>query len=119
MFQTTLVVDTGTNLTLRVENRGDRAARFCRYQTPFEGFRAPFLSVEAESGEEVVYTGALVKRAPPGDDDYITLAAGAVEQASFDLTDAYAVSTGPYTVRFVGGMVSGLPDSESVAVDVP
>ena len=47
MFRTTLSAHAteATTLTLRVENTGTSDARFCRYQTPFEGIKHPFIDV--------------------------------------------------------------------------
>lgn len=119
LITTLLAESPGTTLTLRVENSSTEPQIFCRYQTPFEGFLAPFLKVTASDGTEIAYQGVMVKRAPPGKDDYTTVAGGGAEQVSFDLAEAYPVTTGEYDVQFVGGEMSELPDSAPLHIQVP
>jgi len=115
MLRTTLTTE-GAALTLRVDNIGDESARFCRYQTPFEGILSPFLKVEDANGDEAVYRGIMVKRAPPDAHDYRTLRAGSSKVVTFEWVDSWAVDSGTYTVQFHGGRVSGLPDSGPITV---
>lgn len=121
VLRTTLIASAAspTSLTLRVENPGDAPARFSRYHTPFEGVLNDFVTVQAADGTEVAYQGPMVKRGPPGPEDDVVVAPGAAAEATFDLVPAWPVTSGPYTVRFTGGSVSGLPASEPVAVSVP
>jgi hypothetical protein len=105
-------------LRLVVTNTGRKPERFCDYHTPFEGVRNAFMEVVGQDGKRVDYAGMMAKRAAPTAEDYRTVAPGKTDEATFDLTQGYALSPGRYTVKFTGGSISGLPDSSVITVDV-
>jgi len=113
--------DAPATFLLRVHNTSPKAASFCTYHTPFEGFRAPFLDVRRADGSEVPYTGPLVKRGKPGPEDSLHLAPGETREVPFDVAKRYALEApGRYTVQFKGNPhVNGLPDSEVVPLELP
>lgn len=85
-----------------VTNDGAEAARVLRWDTPVDGIEADILRVERD-GLAVPYVGKLVKRAVPGEEDYIELAPGETMTFTFDPSTAYDMSApGRYTIRFRG-----------------
>lgn len=117
-FETTLTVVEGTQVTLEVANTSDEKAEFCTYHTPFEGIRNNIFVVERK-GEELPYRGMMAKRAPPTKKDHRKLKPGSsVTSDPVDLAEVYELKKGSYTVRFRGGGVSGLPDSEPIELVV-
>lgn len=117
-LQTELAVESAGLLAFTVHNPTDADRTFCTYHTPFEGLRNDILVVR-RSGRRVPYAGIMAKRAPPGPDDFRTLAAGESASVSFALTDGYALEPGTYNVLFAGNDVSGLPPSSSVILTLP
>lgn len=105
-------------LTFTVNNPTDGPRTFCTYHTPFEGLRNDILVVRA-SGQRVPYAGIMAKRAPPGPNDFRTLAPGEQASASFLLADGYTLDPGTYNVLFAGNAPSGLPASPAVIVSIP
>jgi hypothetical protein len=104
-------------VTMTVENPTDGPLRFCRYHTPFEGIRNDIFSVSA-SIRDIEYSGMMAKRAPPGEDDYITLAPGESKSATVDLSDGYDIPPGSYALSYRGTDISGLPSSGPLAISV-
>jgi len=103
---------------LTVRNPTDRPRTFCDYHTPFEGIRNHIFEVRDAAGAEIDYRGIMAKRAPPDDDDFITLAPGETRSAEVDLADAYELPPGRYAVRFIGSDICGLPSSGTVELTV-
>lgn len=102
----------------RVSNPSLQDQEFCTYHTPFEGIRNHIF--EVRSGEAVLpYRGMMAKRAPPTRADYRQLAPSrSTEWVEVDLREAYTLEPGVYTVRFLGGGISGLPDSAPVELTI-
>ncbi len=101
-----------------IENPTDAPRTFCDYHTPFEGIRNRIFVIRGADGGELEYQGMMAKRAPPDDEDYITLASGASRSATVDLRSAYDLSPGAYEVHFYGSGICGLPDSEPITIEV-
>ena len=89
-------------LTFQVTNETDKTQKFCKYFTPFEGFKGPFLEVVAEDGTPVAYQGPQVKRGKPQAADYLKVAAGQSIDIDFHLDLAYPLDAGHYIVQFKG-----------------
>ena len=63
-------------LRMRVKNSTGKPQKLCTYHTLFEGLRNDIFDVKTGDGSKIDYRGMMAKRAPPGDDDFITLAPG-------------------------------------------
>jgi len=124
-LQVTLVTTSATVvggpllLQMQVHNPTTTAARFCTYHTLFEGLRNNILDVKDAAGVTVDYRGVMAKRAPPGREDFRTIAAGATLVSDpVDVGEAYALPAGKGTIAFSGNSISGLSASAPIAVDV-
>lgn len=103
----------------RVRNSTGVELKFCRYHTLFEGLRNDVLDVKNGDGIDLDYRGMMAKRAPPGPEDFITVAPGAeVVSEWVDVSEGYAFTAGKFTVVFPGGGISELPSSSSIVVEV-
>jgi hypothetical protein len=107
-----LSVDAGHDkvlVTFRVENRGERRVGLPR-EIAFdpELARRLFDLREHPGDAEVPYTGRMVKRAPPGLDDYIELAPHSAHTHTIDITHAYAFRPGTHTyvIRYEGAALA-------------
>lgn len=81
---------TGRPLPLRLtlHNTGRQPLRILVWGTPFEGWMAPFVSVQRD-GVALDYRGAMVKRGAPGPDEYLAIAPGRSRRATVDLAEAF------------------------------
>jgi hypothetical protein len=119
-FTVHLEARAGNAVALTVENTGVDKGMFCTYHTPFEGIRNDIFIVERDGGAELPYRGKMAKRVPPGPQDHRTLKAGAkAGPVTVDLTEAYGLSSGTYSVRYRGTGIAGLPSSNPVRLVVP
>ncbi len=104
---------------MRVKNSTGKPQKFCTYHTLFEGLRNDLFLVKRTDGTVIDYRGMMAKRAPPGDDDFITLAPGEERVSKpVDLGEGYAFDSGAFTVMFPGNGISELPASAPVIVVV-
>jgi peptidyl-Lys metalloendopeptidase len=88
-------------LTFTLRNDGPAAVRVLGRQTPFEGFLSDLFDVTID-GRRLDYLGPVVKRGPPTEAEFLTLAPGAHGHATIDLLRGYDLTAaGSYTVRFV------------------
>lgn len=70
-------------------------------QTPLEGILGNLFAVTL-AGRQLEYRGPMVKRGPPGVDEFVTIASGLDEHATVDLAAGYDLSSpGRYRVRFM------------------
>jgi hypothetical protein len=97
-------------VTFTVHNISAKELKFCKWHTPFEGFRNSIFDIKNSKGEEVQYKGIMAKRkTPPPADAYITVAPGKTVSGSIDLLKAYDLSTpGTYTIIYQSSAISGL-----------
>ncbi len=96
-------------LTFSITNESRTRARVLTWHTPFEGFKGDIFDVESSFGR-VPYIGRLVKRGPPTESDYITLAPGRTERVTVDLAEAYDISDAtPHSVRYRSARLRGEP----------
>lgn len=108
----------GTEIVFAVQNHGKTAQTFCVFQTPLEDFRADILEVTGPDGARMDYVGVKIKRNPPKERHFVTLAPGETREATFALESGYAlIGDGPFEVQFIGTpAINGLPDSNRVVV---
>ncbi len=118
---TTMLAAAGDSLTFTVTNISPAPQSFCMFQTPFEDFRADYLAVLGPDGVQADYIGVKIKRNPPSERHFLTLAPGESKSASIALSAGYRlVGAGPWSVQFKGqAEVNGLPDSNTVTVGAP
>jgi len=82
-----------------LSNGTDAAIEVLPWGTPLEQSLTADVFVVTKEGEAMPYAGRVVKRPPPGPDDYLTLAAGEKRETLVDLSDGYDISAaGEYTV---------------------
>lgn len=86
-------------LRFTLTNASGETLSVLKWDTPLDGVNADLFEV-VRAGERARYLGRLVKRAPPGASDYLTLAPGESVSAVVDLGANYAMpSAGDYEVR--------------------
>lgn len=83
-----------------MSNPTDQSVRVLKWQTPFFGVDANLFSINV-GGEEVAYTGRLIKRGEPKARDYMTLRPGESRSIDLDLSAYYDFAkSGQYEVRY-------------------
>ncbi len=104
-------------LKFAVYNGTDTAARFLKWQTPFEPLLSKYLDVKNTDGEEAQYVGAMAKRVmPPPADAYITIAPGDSLVTKFNLIQGYALTkAGTYTIHYNSEGMNGLKVDKDVS----
>jgi len=82
-----------------LSNGTDTSVEVLPWGTPLEQDLTADVFVVSKEGDAMPYGGRIVKRPPPGPDDYLTLAAGEKRETVVNLSDAYESSaSGEYTV---------------------
>lgn len=83
-----------------LSNTTNAPVQVLRWMTPLDGVSNDIFSV-SQNGQEVAYTGRVVKRPAPADSDYVTLAPGQSISAEVDLTAYYDMRQGgQFSVRY-------------------
>lgn len=105
------------DLVFTVRNEADSAAKFLKWDTPYEPLLSKYLDIRDENGAYVDYHGAMAKRMmPPPADNYIEVKPGDSLQISVDLLQGYGITKpSKYTIVYVGGNISGLVVKDSVS----
>ncbi len=101
-------VKAGQPVTVGIELRNPTAGTLyvLDWHTPFEGLLNDILLVTREDGDELSYSGPMLKRGDPRKDDYFTLAPGATASASIEASRAYDFSKpGRYRIAFRGPLM--------------
>jgi hypothetical protein len=87
-------------VTYTLRNEGPADVRVPMRFTPLEGILGDIFTVTLD-GRPLEYRGRMVKRGPPGEDEFVTLAPGDHAHATVDLLEGYDLArAGHYTVRF-------------------
>jgi peptidyl-Lys metalloendopeptidase len=106
--------DTPIVVDFLLTNRSSISIRVLRWTTPIEGVSADLFLV-ARGSQPIQYIGRLVKRGPPTEDDFITVAPGETVSAPVDISLYYAIyEAGNYTVTYDtegSGVLIGSPDA--------
>ena len=96
-----------------LSNRGARAVRVLKWQTPLEGFWSDVFDVTL-GGRKLAYEGPLMKRGDPGAEDYVEVAPGRSATAVVDLAGPYDLTRpGTYGVAFTRGLADVVRESET------
>lgn len=89
-------------VTFTLRNGGRTDLRVLARHTPLEGMLGDIFEVTRD-GERLGYRGRMVKRGPPGENEFITLAPGDHLRATVDLLEGYDLTlAGQYGVRYAG-----------------
>src|SRR5262245_9321324 len=87
----------------RLRNPGRQPLSILDWHTPLEGLLADIFSIQAAGGEPLSYTGPLVKRGDPDEDEYVEIPPGGEASEEVDLAAAYDLARpGRYTIAFKG-----------------
>lgn len=87
-------------VTVTLANTGTQPERLLKWRTPFVAPEAALFDISRD-GQPVRYLGRKVKRAAPGEADYIELAPGESRSARVELSRTYDMAiTGAYSVRY-------------------
>lgn len=106
-------------LTFTVVNHADSAQRFVKWETPFEPQLGKYLEVMDEKGQEAEFKGAMARRVmPPPAEAYIEVPAHDSVRTAFNLAKNYTLAAGQYTIKYVGGGVSGLDAGKEIKIEV-
>jgi uncharacterized protein (DUF58 family) len=111
-------VKAGTPVTVGFELRNPtpRALYVLDWHTPLEGLLNDILQVtRLDGGEELSYSGPMMKRGDPSAEDYVTVAPGAAVSASIEASLAYDFSKpGRYRLAFRGPLMDVATDKAGV-----
>jgi hypothetical protein len=112
------VIKTGEPLQMRftVYNDADSVQQFCKWHTPFEPLLSKYLDITDQSGEDILYKGAMAKRImPPPADSYVKVQPKDSLSVVFDVLKGYSISKPSiYTVKYNAQNMSGLIVKDSV-----
>ena len=97
-----------------LSNRGAKAVRVLKWQTPLEGFWSDLFDVTL-GARKLAYEGPLMKRGDPGAEDYVEVAPGRSATAVVDLAGPYDLTrAGTYQVAFTRGLADVVREGETV-----
>lgn len=106
-------------LSFTVINETDTIQRFCKWETPFEPKLGKYFDVQDEQGGQAQFTGAMARRVmPPPAESYIEVPPRDSVRTVFNLAKKYVLHTGPYTVKYTGGGVSGLKAANDIQLTI-
>jgi hypothetical protein len=106
-------------LTFTVVNQSGQPQRFCKWETPFEPRLGKYFDITNDQGTEAPFKGAMARRImPPPTEAYLTVPAHNSTATTINLARNYTLQPGNYTVKYVGGGVSGLDAGNEVRVEV-
>jgi len=90
-----------------------RPVRVLRYFTPFEGILGEIFDIRWQ-GQPVIYEGPMMKRAAPGEEDWLLLKAGEALSATVDISGAWNLTRpGQYLLKLrnsISYRVAGEPE---------
>lgn len=106
-------------LTFTVINPTNQPQRFCKWDTPFDPGIGKYMDISDAQGNEPPFIGAMARRVmPPPPESYIEVPANDSLTTVFNLADSYSLENSRYTIRFIGGGMSGLNAGNDVKVRV-
>ncbi len=101
------------NVELVLHNGLTVPVRVLRYFTPFEGIMGEIFDIHRQ-GQPLLYEGPMVKRAAPGEEDWLLLNAGEALSATVDIAGAWNLAQpGEYRLQLRDGIryrVAGEPE---------
>lgn len=106
-------------LSFTVINNADTAQQFCKWETPFEPRLGKYMEIIDQQGNEAQFTGAMARRVmPPPTESYIQVPPHDSVRIVFDLAKNYSLKSGQYTVRYIGGGISGLQSGNEIKISI-
>jgi len=93
--------DVDIAVDVAITNTTGHAVTLTRWQLPSERVQAPLFRITREDGTQAAYTGPLVKRAPPGEQDLVHLAPGEALRYRVELSGAYEIGNGRFGIEYV------------------
>ncbi len=108
-------------ISFTMKNPSSENIQVLAWRTPFkEGVTEDIFAVAGGAGGQVQYIGPIVKRRPPGPEDYITIGPGQSLTATVDLANYYTIySQGDYAVTYKGTHPSPAPIAASATAAGP
>jgi len=89
---------------LVLRNPSASALEVLQYHTPFEGILGEIFELRLQ-GQSLAYQGRMVKRGPPGDEDWLPLDAGVTLSAEVDISNAWELGLpGEYSLQLRNGI---------------
>lgn len=105
-------------LSFEVSNTGKTPFTFLPWQTPLEKHLTGDCMNITRNETSVSYTGIMVKRRPPTEEDYLTLQSGKSTSGEINLLDSYQLTEkGTYIIQFKESY-QNLPASNEVEIEV-
>jgi len=92
--------DVNVAVNVTVTNTSGHRIEIPRWQLPSQHLQGPLFTITGEDGRRVNYTGPLIKRAAPRAQDMVVLEAGATRSFKAELTGAYELGNGRYTIEY-------------------
>ncbi len=114
-------------ISFSLTNPTDQKVQVLVWRTPFakEGLTENIFVVAGGrttfgSSSQIGYIGPIIKRRPPGPEDYITLGPGETRTTSVNLSDYYAIyQQGDYSVSYRGAGAAPIAGSSDNPVQTP
>ncbi|MCA0960020.1 hypothetical protein LCL86_13255 [Muricauda ruestringensis] len=105
-------------LQMKVENLGKEKSTFLPWKTPIENsFTGEFMEITFDN-KKIEYSGIVVKRMPPTEEDYITLKPNESVTGKINLLDGYKFTKkGVYSIQFDGNN-DKLPSSNVILIEI-
>lgn len=94
--------DTDVTVDVTVTNTAGHAVSVAKWQLPSDRLQGPLLRIIKDDGTAVPYTGPLIKRAAATAADLVRFEAGESRHYSVELTGAYALGNGRFTIEYAG-----------------
>jgi hypothetical protein len=113
------VIKMGEPIEMRftVYNDADSVQQFCKWHTPFEPLLSKYLDITDQSGEDILYKGAMAKRImPPPADSYLKVQPKDSLSVVVDILKGYSISKSSiYKIKYNSQNMSGLMVKDSVS----
>lgn len=101
-------------VVFRLTNPTSKPLYVLDWHTPLEGLRNDIFQVTRD-GTELEYAGPMMKRAPPGADDYVTVEPGASVEGRVNLALTYDFTKpGQYQIAFRGPLMDVATDKAAL-----
>lgn len=94
--------DTDVKVDVTVTNLAGHAVTVSKWQLPSDHLQGPLLRIIKDDGTAAAYTGPLIKRGAATAADRVRLEAGESRHYTIELSGAYALGNGRYTIEYAG-----------------
>ena len=93
--------DADVAVDVAITNTSGRAVNVLKWQLPSKRLQGPLFRIVKEDGTPAAYMGPLVKRVAPRPQDFVRIEAGATLNYRVELSGAYELGNGRYTVEYL------------------